>query len=267
MASNLVTVALAQYAPHPESASNVAAMTAVVHDAHAAGAQVVVFPEYSQAFVPGGGPAWASVAESLDGPFVTEMAALSARLDGVIIVSGMLVAEERTAPRNTIVAIGPQGLLARSEKLHLYDAFGTTESDSVSVGDIEPPQIIDIGGLRWGFLACYDLRFPEVSRRLMDAGATCLVVPAQWVPGPHKREHWNTLLGARALENQCFVVAAGHPGPHGIGHSAAIDPLGVVLGHVGDGPELLIVALDPASVHSARDTNPMARARRFSITH
>jgi predicted amidohydrolase len=100
----------------------------------------------------------------------------------------------------------------------------------------------------------------------MDAGATCLVAPAQWVPGPHKIEHWTTLLRARALENQCFVVAAGHPGPHGIGHSAAVDPLGVVLAQAEDGPELLIVEIDSTRVHSARDANPMARARRFNIT-
>jgi predicted amidohydrolase len=266
MASSLVTVALAQYAPRPESSANIAAITSLAEDARDAGAGILVLPEYAQAFVPGGGPAWASVAEELDGPFVTEMTALSRRLDGLIIVAGMLVAKEGAGPRNTIVAVGPEGLMSRVEKLHLYDAFGATESESVSLGDIEPPQVVDIGGLRWGFLTCYDLRFPEVARRLVDAGATCLVVPAQWVPGPHKVHHWNTLLAARALENQCFVLAAGHPGPHGIGHSAAMDPLGVVLTQAGDGSELLVVGLDPASVHSVRDANPMARARRFSIT-
>lgn len=266
MVSPLVTVALAQYAPHPESSANVAAITSLAEDARDAGASILILPEYAQAFVPGGGPVWASVAEELDGPFVTEMVALSRRLDGLIIIAGMLAAKEGASPRNTIVAVGPEGLMSRVEKLHLYDAFGATESQSVSVGDIEPPQIIDIDGLRWGFLTCYDLRFPEVARRLVDAGATCLVVPAQWVPGPHKVHHWNTLLSARSLENQCFVLAAGHPGPHGIGQSAAIDPLGVVLTQAGDGPELLVVQLDPASVHAARVANPMAQARRFSIT-
>lgn len=259
-------VALAQYAPHADSRSNVAAITGLAEDASRAGATLLVLPEYAHAFIPGGGPSWESVAETTDGPFVTEMTALSRRLEGLIVVAGMLVAREGARPRNTIVAIGPEGLLATAEKLHLYDAFGVTESESVSLGDIDTPQIIGVGGLRWGFLTCYDLRFPEVSRRLVDAGATCLVVPAQWVPGPHKIDHWNTLLGARAVENQVFVVAAGHPGPHGVGNSCARDPLGVLLGRAGDGPELLIVELDPARVASARDANPMARARRFMIT-
>lgn len=266
MDAPLLRVALAQYAPHPECVSNVAAITSLAEDASRAGAKVLVLPEYAQAFIPGGGPAWADVAQETDGLFVTEMTSLSRRLDGLVIVSGMLVAHQGVLPRNTIVAIGPDGILAVAEKLHLYDAFGAAESESVSLGDIQAPQIIDIGGLRWGFLACYDLRFPEVSRRLVDAGATCIVVPAQWVPGPHKSDHWDTLLGARAIENQAFVLAAGHPSPHGSGHSVARDPLGVVLGRAGDGPELLIVELDAARVASVRDANPMARARRFTIT-
>lgn len=266
MVPSHLSVALAQYAPHPDSASNVSAISALAEAAHRAGARVLVLPEYAQAFIPGGGPSWASVQETLDGYFVTEMAALSQRLDGLVIVAGMLVAHQGSLPRNTIVAVGPGGLLARAEKLHLYDAFGVTESASVSPGDIEAPEIVDIGGLLWGFLACYDLRFPEVARRLVDAGAQCIVVPAQWITGEHKIDHWTTLLRARALENQSFVLAAGHPGPHGIGHSTAIDPWGVVLAHAGDGPELLVAHLDSALPSAAREANPMALARRFRVT-
>lgn len=266
MSETPVGVALAQFAPGPRSIDNVAAITAFAQDAHDRGARMLIVPEYSQAFVPGGGPAWAEIAETLDGEFVTALAALSSRLDGLVITAGMLERVPGSLPRNSIVAVGPSGVLARAEKLHLYDAFGAEESRSVSPGVVDSPQILDCGGIRWGFLACYDLRFPEVSRRLVDAGATCLVVPAQWVPGLHKSEHWSALLTARAIENQCFVVAAGHPAPHGVGLSVAIDPWGVTLGTASLGPELLVVSLDPALPGIVRAENPMAPARRFDVT-
>lgn len=265
MSETELRVALAQFAPHPHSAANVVAITALAKEAHASGARVLVLPEYSQAFVPGGGDSWAEVAEELDGEFVTALTALCSQLDGLVIIAGVLVRVPDERPRNTIVAIGPDGVLARAEKLHLYDAFGVEESGSVSPGGIEPVHILDLGGLRWGFLACYDIRFPEVARRLVDAGATCLVVPAQWFPGEHKVEHWKTLLGARAVESQCFVLAAGHPSPHGIGHSRAIDPWGVTLGHASEDAELVVVSLNVDVVEAVRAANPMAGARRFDV--
>jgi predicted amidohydrolase len=265
MSEKELRVALAQFAPHPHSVANVRAITALATEAHASGARVLLLPEYSQAFISGGGDSWAEVAEELDGEFVTALMALCSELEGLVIIAGMLVRVPGERPRNTIVAIGPGGVLARAEKLHLYDAFGAAESRSVSPGDIEPPQILDFGGLRWGFLACYDIRFPEVARRLVDAGATCIVVPAQWFPGQHKVEHWKTLLGARAIETQCFVLAAGHPAPHGIGHSRAIDPWGVTLGHASESAELLVVSLTVESVEAVRTANPMAGARRFDV--
>lgn len=261
-----VRVALAQFAPGPLQEANIAALADLAAQAHREGAQVLVAPEYSQAFIPGGGPAWAAVADDITGSFVQALAALSTTHDGMVIIAGMLVSVPGGPPRNTVVAVGPQGVLATAEKLHLYDAFGARESDSVSAGDIGTPEILDIGGLRWGFLACYDLRFPEVMRRLVDAGADCVAVPAQWVPGEHKVEHWLTLLRARAIENQCFVVGVGHPAPHGIGHSVAIDPLGVVVGQQAEGTGLCVVTLESNRPGVVRAANPMAMARRFDVT-
>jgi predicted amidohydrolase len=85
--------------------------------------------------------------------------------------------------------------------MHLYDAFGDKEWDWVRSGDIEPPQLFDVAGFGVGLQTCYDLRFPEVTRRLVDAGATLVAVPSEWVRGPLKEQRWRTLVAARALEN------------------------------------------------------------------
>ena len=83
-------------------------------------------------------------------------------------------------------------------------------------------------------MTCYDLRFPELARLLVDRGAEVLVVPAAWVAGPRKVDHWRTLVRARAIENTVFVVAAGQPGPRYTGHSLVVDPLGDVLAEAGE---------------------------------
>jgi predicted amidohydrolase len=265
MSEGLLNVALVQYAPLATSGANLAALSEIVAGATSQGAQIVVAPEYSQAFLPGQYDAWGNLAEGADGEFVTGLAEISAAHDGVIIVAGMLRRRENALPTNTIVAVGPQGVLAEADKIHLYDAFGHTESSFVAPGTIAEPRLLDIGGHRLGFLACYDLRFPEVTRRLVDAGATALVIPAQWVPGEHKLSHWQALLKARAIESQCYVLAAGQPAPHGVGYSTVIDPWGVVLGELGPDAGVLQGQLDASVVSAVREINPVSLARRFDI--
>lgn len=266
MSEGLLNVALAQYAPLPSSAANLTALSDIVAGAASQGAQIVVAPEYSHAFLPGQYEEWATVAEPLEGEFVMGLAQISARHNGVVIVAGMLVRRDGSLPTNTIVAVGPRGVVAEADKIHLYDAFGATESAFVAPGSIAAPHLLDIGGHRLGFLACYDLRFPEVTRRLVDAGATAVVVPAQWVPGEHKVSHWQALLKARAIESQSYVLAAGQPAPHGIGHSTVIDPWGLVLGELGPDAGVLHAQLDASVVASVREINPVSRARRFEIS-
>jgi predicted amidohydrolase len=104
-----------------------------------------------------------------------------------------------------------------------------------------------------------------VTRRLVDAGATALVIPAQWVPGEHKLSHWQALLKARAIESQCYVLAAGQPAPHGVGYSTVIDPWGVVLRELGPDAGVLQGQLDASVVSAVREINPVSLARRFDI--
>ena len=203
----------------------------------------------------------AAAAESLDGPFVTMLAEHARRL-GATIVAGMFESTD-TLPFNTLVAVGPDGALRGTyRKVHLYDSFGYRESDRMASGDITPT-VIDIAGLRVGLMTCYDLRFPEMARALVDEGADALVIPAAWVAGQHKLHHWTTLLAARAIENTVFVLAPAQGGERYTGHSMALDPMGLVLDEAGADEETLVVEIDRHEVEAVREVNPSLSNRRM----
>ncbi|MDJ0337516.1 carbon-nitrogen hydrolase family protein [Cryobacterium sp. PH31-O1] len=261
-----VGVAVAQFAPSIDRAHNRAVMRQLATTAVARGARLVVFPEYSAFFEPKLGPAFVAAAEGLDGEFVTALAELAAEL-GVHIVAGMLeTCEDPTRFSNTIVAVDPAGqLVATYRKLHLYDAFGDRESEWVLPGSVTDPETFAVGGLRVGLQTCYDIRFPEVTRRLVDAGATLVLVPSEWVRGPLKEQHWRTLLTARALENTVFVAAADHTPPIGVGSSLIIDPMGVAVASLGETADVAVAFLAPARVAAVRAINPALALRRFAV--
>src|ERR1700750_3208732 len=102
----------------------------------------------------------------------------------------------------------------------------------------------------------YDLRFPELARLLVEAGAEVIVVPAAWVAGPRKVDHWTSLLRARAIENTVHVVGGGQPGPRYTGHSMVVGPLGDVLVEGGESAEMLRADLDAEAVVAGRRTHP-----------
>ncbi|WP_367650522.1 carbon-nitrogen hydrolase family protein [Nocardioides sp. zg-DK7169] len=199
-------------------------------------------------------------AEPLDGPFATAVGE-AAREHRTSVVAGMFeTGEDPARPFNTLVLRG--AARADYRKIHLYDSFGYRESDRLTAGP-PAPCVVAVGGWRVGLMTCYDLRFPELARALVDAGAEVIVVPAAWVAGPRKVDHWRTLLRARAIENTVFVAAAGQPGPRYSGHSAVIDPLGDVLAEAGEGPAVLAVTLDREVLEEARRTNPSLANRRL----
>jgi len=202
-----------------------------------------------------------AVAESLDGPFVQLLAGHSQRL-GTTVVGGMFEATDGL-PFNTLVVLGPDGSLRHTyRKIHLYDSFGYRESERLRPGDIEP-LVIDVAGHSVGLMTCYDLRFPELSRILIDAGAEVLVVPAAWVQGDIKLDHWTTLLRARAIENTVPVIAVGQCGERYVGHSLVIDARGSIVDEAGSEPAILRAQLDFAEVERARGENPSLVNRRI----
>ncbi|UMG94379.1 carbon-nitrogen hydrolase family protein [Nocardioides sp. TF02-7] len=227
-------------------------------------ADLVAFPE---AFARDFGEAGSDVsayAEPVDGPFATEVARVAGDR-GCTVVAGMF---ERSAdpqrPFNTLVVRGAAE--ADYRKVHLYDSFGYRESDRLTPGPVEPC-VVEVSGWRVGLMTCYDLRFPELARRLVDAGAELIVVPAAWVAGPRKVRHWQTLVTARAVENTVYVAAVGQPAPRYTGHSMVVDPLGDVVadadGGAPDQPVVVAAELDRAVLAEARRTNPSLANRRL----
>ncbi len=223
-----------------------------------AGVDLVVFPEAMSRDFAASGASMAEHAELLDGPFVSAL-----RTVGTPIVAGMFESNpaDPQRPFNTMVVLHGDQLTAY-RKIHLYDSFGFKESDAISAGPVTPT-VVPFGGLNFGLMTCYDLRFPEMARELVRAGADVLMVISAWVAGPRKVEHWETMLRARAIENVSFVVAVGQPGPKYVGHSQVISPLGDVLARLEGEPGELAVDLDPGLVAQARRDNPSLENRRW----
>jgi predicted amidohydrolase len=226
--------------------------------------QLVVLPEVFARDFGKPGSDVGPYAETLDGPFVGRLAQLAAAHD-VTLVAGMFeVSDDPGRPFNTLVVVGPAGLRATYRKIHLYDSFGYRESDRLSAGDLEPV-VVDVQGWKVGLMTCYDLRFPELARALVDGGAELLVVPAAWVAGERKVDHWRTLLRARAIENTVYVAAAGQPGPRYCGHSMIVGPDGDVLVEAGqdDDPDGVFSGVDRPHLEAVRSTNPSLANRRL----
>lgn len=259
-----LTVAVCQFAPTADRARNRLRIAELTAEAAARGAELVVLPEYASFFADPMDESLSANAEGLDGPFVRELIALAAR-HGVVLIAGLVEAAEGGRVRNALVAADGEGVRAVYRKQHLYDAFGQTESTWIEAGEVGVAETFELGGLRIGLMTCYDLRFPEVARTLVDAGAEVIVVPAEWVRGPLKEHHWTTLLAARAIENTAYVVAADHPAPVGVGRSAVIDPQGVAIAGLGPEEGIVLARLSGEAVERARRTNPALRLRRYRV--
>lgn len=249
-------VALVQHASGLDPAANRRLLDELTpHDA-----DLVVFPE---AFARDFGEAGSDVsgyAEPVDGPFATEVARVAADRGSTVVAGMFEPGADPERPFNTLVVRGAAEATYR--KIHLYDSFGYRESDRLTAGPLEPA-LVEVGGFVVGLMTCYDLRFPELARALVDRGAEVLVLPAAWVAGPRKVDHWRTLVRARAVENTVFVLAAGQPGPRYSGNSLVVDPLGDVLAEAGEDAAVVTATLDRETLDTARRTNPSLANRRL----
>lgn len=250
--------------PAPERLERV---TALIRAQDATASDLIVLPELwpTGAFT---SRAFRAAAQPLDGPVVTAVRAAVRDL-GVPAVAGsfMELAPGADGDRlyNTTVLIGPDGEIAHTyRKVHLF-GFDSGEAAVLSSGgtvEACPPPFEALG-----LSTCYDLRFPETYRLLLDAGAQIAVIPTGW---PASRlDHWLTLTRARAIENQMYVVGCNQVGTQeGTamgGHSVVIDPWGRVLAEGGDGEELLTVDIDLAQVAKVRANFPVLRDRRLGL--
>ncbi|MQA85269.1 MAG: hydrolase [Streptosporangiales bacterium] len=260
-------VACAQYAAGTDKDANLKTLGEQVASAAGQGARAVVAPEYAMFLSAHPDQEMVDAAEPLDGPFATEVARL-AREHRVALVAEM---SERIPgePRifNTVVAYEADGRrLGTYRKLHMFDAFGWKESDWVRPGEPRDLLTFTVDGVTFGVLTCYDLRFPELARAVADQGAQVLVIPAAWVAGPRKEDHWATLARARAIENTAYVVAAGQAPPMCAGHSMVVDPMGVPVAQLGETPGIAVGEVSAERLDAVRTRNPCLAHRRFRVT-
>jgi predicted amidohydrolase len=243
-----------------------------------AGHDLVVLPEL---WAPGGFSyrTWDERAEPVDGPVASAMS-VAARDAGVMLHAGSIVecsAESPLGPEgkrlwNTSLVFAADGSLAATyRKIHRF-GFGHGEpllmeaGDALSLVDV-PDSSPSAGAVRAGLSTCYDLRFPELYRAQLDAGATLFVIPAAW-PSARVR-HWTLLAHARAIENQCVVVACNTAGTHaGVemgGHSQVVLPTGDVASMAGVNEQVLSVEVDMRLVADYRTSFPVLSDRRLPL--
>jgi deaminated glutathione amidase len=261
-------VAVVQFAAGTDKPANLAWVRELVGRAAAGGAELIVAPEAAMhPFGPPGDPP-AALAEPLDGPFVSGLVTAAAD-HGVTVVAGMFesVPDDPAKAYNTVVAVGVGGLIGRYRKLHLFDALGWRESDNLAPGALDGSELLvfGCGEITVGLLTCYDVRFPELTRALVDRGATLLALPSAWVAGPLKEEQWSTLVRARAIENTCYVAAADQCPPTYAGRSMIVDPVGVPLAQLADTASIAVAEVTAGRVDEVRQRMPSLAHRRYRV--
>ncbi len=252
--------------------ANMGAVRRLVGEAASRGAQLVLVPECFAYLGPEKGKV--AIAESLEqgGP-ILERCRDIARETGVDVVYGGFW--EKAAAlgkvRNACVYMRADGSIAAVyRKIHLFDVDlqdGTKllESETVEAGS--DPVVVDAPFGRLGLSVCYDLRFPELYRRLVDEGAIALAIPAAFTLTTGK-DHWHVLLRARAIEQQCYVLAAAQTGHHygkrwSYGHALIADPWGTVLAECGEGEGVAVATIDSGYVAKVRKALPSLAHRRL----
>jgi predicted amidohydrolase len=260
-----VIIASGQFSAGRDPRRNLLHIGQLMEAAALGNADLLVLPESSLYASTEPPSVLADVAEPLDGPFVSGIGALAKGLHLPVVV-GTTEANPEGLPYNTLVAIDSEGAVQSIyRKVHLYDAFGYSESAGISQGTIGQPELLSYGQLRLGMLTCYDLRFPESARYLVDAGANVLLLPAMWIVGPGKEDHWSTLVRARAIENTSYVVTANQSGPLATAYSIVVDPFGVVIANAGEAPGVVFAELEPERIAAVRTRVPSLLNRRFSV--
>lgn len=208
---------------------------------------------------------YADGAEPLDGSSA-RMLSKAARSAGVYLHGGSIV--ERAAGgrlHNTSLLFGPDGELVHAErKFHVF-GYRSREAELLAGGEHPHAYRAPFGGV--GMTTCYDLRFPELYRLLVEDGAEMLIVPAAW---PAERlAHWRLLIRTRALENQCYLLACNTAGIQAgvalAGHSAVIDPWGTAVAEAGITETVLRATIDLAEVHRVRREFPVLEDRRLFV--
>ncbi|MQB07952.1 carbon-nitrogen hydrolase family protein [Agrobacterium tumefaciens] len=259
-------VSIGQFAVTSDKSVNLAAIDQAVAEAAAFGSSLILFPEMAMWFKHGLDHKFIENGEKIPGPFSTALDALAAK-HSIAIGAGMIEATDGEARvYNTIYVTSSSGkTIGTYRKMHLYDAFGLRESDVIAPSNTNEPMIFELEGTTFGVMTCYDVRFPESARLLVDAGAEVLLLPSCWTPGVRKEDHWDTLVRARAIENTSYIIASNQSAPLSTGASMIVDPMGIVVTQLMEGPETRTVEISASRVAAVRAANPCIANRRFHV--
>ena len=264
-------IAALQMVSTPRVDDNCAAARRLIGEAAARGAELVALPEYF-CLMGASERDKLGIAETFgDGP-IQALLAQAAREHGVWLIGGTvpIASGDPQHVFNSSLVFAPDGALAaRYDKLHLFRfADGREDFDERRVLRAgEAPVAFDAGPLRVGLSICYDLRFPELYRALTRTPCDLLAVPSAFT-ATTGRAHWELLLRARAIENQCYVIAPAQGGTHESGrrtwgHSMIVDPWGEVLGVRDEGEGVVLATLEPARIAAVRAQLPALQHRRL----
>ncbi len=263
-------IAAIQMVSTPDVQSNLAAASRLIGDAAARGAQLVGLPEYF-CLMGQHDRAKLEIAEAPgEGP-IQHMLADAARRHGLWLMGGTLpiATDDRDRVRNTTCVYAPDGsLAARYDKIHLFRFDNGRESyDEGRVLQAgSSPCAFSAGAWRVGLSICYDLRFPELYRSMMTPPCDLVAVPSAFTATTGEK-HWEVLLRARAIENQCYVMAPAQGGLHEngrrtFGHTMVVDPWGEVLAVQAEGEGVVMADIDPARIAAVRAQLPALEHRR-----
>lgn len=263
-------VGLVQTRTPASHAAAVAHVLPLVRQAAAGGARLIVTPEGTNILQKDREVLLPQLTLLADDPVVNGLRAAARELSVWIDVGSALVKREDGKAANRQVLIAPDGAIAATyDKLHMFDVdlpTGETARESATYEPGERAVTADVEGLKLGLTICYDLRFPQLYRRLAQAGAAFISVPAAFTR-PTGEAHWRLLLQARAIETGCFVLAPAQCGEHAEGrktwgHSLIVAPWGEVLAEAGEAPAIITARIDPAAVAAARAMVPALRHDR-----
>jgi predicted amidohydrolase len=278
MTTESVLVAAVQMSSRDELEANLATAEKLVRRAVARGASLVGLPE-NVTFM---GPEEAKLATAErfhtgpvgadDGRVARWAASLAAETKTWLLLGGVPeIASSPARVHNTALVVDPQGTIAALyRKVHLFDvslADGSEYRESKVVEAGGELSVVDTPAGRLGLSFCYDVRFPELYRGLVDRGATILAVPAAFTV-PTGRDHWHVLLRARAIESQCYVIAPAQWGSHGhgrvtFGHALVCDPWGTIVAECSDGEGVAIAEISQARLAEVRSQLPSLTHRRL----
>jgi predicted amidohydrolase len=264
-------VGVTQWHPTTDIGSNLEKAARVIERAAADGASVVVLPE--NGLILGTNSEMREAALSVDSTPILALREQARRIGVVIVLGGMKNRTDEGIFNSAVVIDAEGSVVARYDKLHLFDA--NIDGQSFEASSVEQPGdrlvVVEIDGIRVGLTICYDVRFPELFRALAAAGAEVLLVPAAFTQTTGEA-HWHTLLRARAIENHAFVVAPAtvHSPTTDYtdafatyGHALVVGPWGDILADLGESAEgVQVVELDLGEVERARTKLPVLSGRR-----